>query len=254
MNPLIILGGLTLVGVGVAVAMSDSDGSSSASEAPRGLPSPKVLGQTYTYLLVAEGKSIGSGIERNGQPLPIGPDLAAGANAILGAARTRQSELPPKHRGNVFAKGDPYATELYPFPSCGNPTGQWQCPMGWVDQYGRWQEGTIGGGSTFGGGMAKIAGIIGMVATPFVVVAAPAVAPYYLAALQGLKSIGEGQSLTDTAIALAKSQVPPEYQVAFDIGVGLAQGKDVSTSAVESYLAANPEASQWVQLGATAAG
>jgi len=66
----------------------------------------------------------------------------------------------------------------------------------------------------------------------------PGYGPAISAGMAATAAWGRGESLTDAALAAARGAIPPQYQAAFDLGVGVTKGDatgEVSRQ-IESYL------------------
>jgi len=98
-----------------------------------------------------------------------------------------------------------------------------------LNRYGQGPQGFKGGLDALG-----IIATIGNYTLPNV----PGVGSAANAALQGAVALGKGQSLEDAALAAVRGSLPPWGQIAFDMAVGVAAGKDVDDVAVEAGLAA----------------
>jgi hypothetical protein len=85
-----------------------------------------------------------------------------------------------------------------------------------------------GGGVNF----LDIIGNVGNLTLPWI----PGYGTAANAALQGAVALGKGKSLKDAGLAAARGALPPYGQIAFDMGVGIASGKSVDSSAKEAAL------------------
>lgn len=77
----------------------------------------------------------------------------------------------------------------------------------------------------------------------------PGVGTAASAALAFTIAIGEGKSLKDAVIAGARAAIPPQYQYAFDLGVGIASGQGVDEAAKQALFAKYPEAKAAYETG-----
>lgn len=64
----------------------------------------------------------------------------------------------------------------------------------------------------------------------------PGIGPAANAALQGAIALAQGKSLKDAAMIATRSSLPPWGQVAFDLGVGMAEGAPVDQAALNAGL------------------
>lgn len=218
------------------------------------LPPVKVGGEKLEYVPIENGQFR---LKRNGAVIDPSDTnaLIVFSKMYLNALRAKRfPELPESAQTLVIQKGDPYVGAQWWFPNChtlgaGGGSPSITCPVIAIDQYGRTYPGEYGGGSTFTGGFVWMAGKI----APFVIMAFPAAAPYYYAGLAAMAWLGGDLSTEDAALAYGRSQVPPEYQFAYDVGVGVYHGEDPDTAAVNAYLKANPEARPYYEQGKKAA-
>lgn len=107
-----------------------------------------------------------------------------------------------------------------------------------VDEYGRQIAGVKGDPL----GTALVA--VGY-AAPFI----PGVGPAASAALAAAVALGQGKSLKDAAIAVARAALPLGATPAFDLGVALASGESVDDAAKDALLAYIPGGKDAFQKG-----
>lgn len=109
--------------------------------------------------------------------------------------------------------------------------GKYPVPWGWhlTDEFGRPFEGWGKGGSGFGAVL-----ILAQAALPLI----PGIGTAGGAALGAAIAIGQGKSLKEIGLASARGALPPGAQLAFDAGVGVAQGKSVDDAAFDAALTA----------------
>lgn len=115
----------------------------------------------------------------------------------------------------------------YPWPSFGS-----------VDEFGRAPEGLP---SNFGPTVLKI--------TQQVLPLVPGVGPVAAGTLAYAIAVGQGKSQKDAIIAGARAAIPIQYQLAFDMGVGVASGESVDKAALNAFFKNNPEKKEAYEKG-----
>lgn len=143
----------------------------------------------------------------------------------------RQYQLPPDAHGTQ----DKYTKEKYMLPS--GMTFPWPS-FGSIDEFGRAPEGLP---SNFGATVLKI----GQQVAPLI----PGFGPAASAALAYAIAIGQGKSQQDAFIAAARAAVPIQYQLAFDMGVGVASGESVPEAAKQALLSKYPGSEKYYEQG-----
>lgn len=246
MNKTIVLTGVALAFGALILAVSSESEAGTEKPAPEGIPYPPDTSEAkqLAFLSNAIGQqpSIGA-VYTVRYDLNAGPatsqilknrhELAPGASDFLlfvwewqqTAFLARQAARPETdslYDGPFYSVIAPYQMNA----STGKPKG-WQVLH--LNKYGYMPFGPEGSG---GLNVLDVIGMAGNAFLPYI----PGYGTAANAALQGAIALGKGQSLKDAAMAAARGALPPWGQVAFDLGVGIANGKPVDSAAKEAAL------------------
>lgn len=126
-----------------------------------------------------------------------------------------------------------------------------------VDEFGRMPAYILDPASWVGTGdpFTKLVGdtlALAVTVAPYVAIAYPPAAPFIVAGLAAYNMRGKDFTVKNAAVAAARTQVPPQYQFAFDVGAGVAAGKKPNEAAANAYLTQYPEARPFYNQGKAA--
>lgn len=205
----------------IVVASVAGGGDKSSRNAIRAFPTgPRVQKNAFGYYIAID--------EQNKEWL----DVKGFVKPFTPEAGIRRGMLPP----DAQPVQDKYSKELHTHKYYSDTFGTWQQET--VDEYGR----SAGGKGS--NPLAALAGIA-QLALPYI----PGIGTAGAAGLAAAMALGQGRSLKDAALASARATVPAHLQFAYDIGVGVASGESIDSSALAAAEKQYPGATQYYNLG-----